>query len=102
MNPVTCPACGYEYEVSSTGPTGACCPRCAEPAPPVAGAEPQAAALETYLGAALGGAALGLLAAAGSNAGTPAATSSSRVACLPGALALPWSRSDLSRTRSSS
>ena len=63
MQPLTCPACGHEFETPHPGPDGPACPRCGECVVSLVGRWPPAVAVETYLAAALGGAVLGLLAA---------------------------------------
>jgi hypothetical protein len=64
MEPITCRACGYEFDKPARTEVGCCCPRCAEPVAALAGFAPHALALETVLSAAFGGIALGLIAAA--------------------------------------
>ena len=64
MPSITCRACGYEFEKAARSEAGPCCPRCAEPVGSPAGFAARAIAIETYLSAALGGAVLGLIAAA--------------------------------------
>jgi len=63
MQATTCPVCGYEFDTPAAGQAGPCCPRCGDAIAPPAGGWPPAVALETYVSAALGGAALGLVAA---------------------------------------
>jgi hypothetical protein len=63
MQAITCPVCGYEFDTPATSQSGPCCPRCGDPAPALSGGWPPAVAVETYVTAAVGGAALGLLAA---------------------------------------
>jgi uncharacterized paraquat-inducible protein A len=63
MQPITCPACGHEFETPELHQAGPACPRCGEPVAWLAGRWPPAVAVETYVMAAVGGAALGLVAA---------------------------------------
>jgi len=62
MEPITCPACGYEFDTPAPSPDGPGCPRCGEPAG--APGERPGPGVETFLGAVLGGTTLGLLTAA--------------------------------------
>jgi hypothetical protein len=60
MQPITCPACGYEFVTPAPGLAGPECPRCGEPTgQPAPGVDPT-----VFLSAAVGGTLLGLLAAA--------------------------------------
>ena len=61
---VTCPACGYELVNPAYDQSGPCCLRCGDPIPSLADNPASLVALETYLGAAVGGAVLGLVVAA--------------------------------------
>jgi hypothetical protein len=65
MQPAICSTCDYEFEMAAVGPAGPCCPRCGESVSVYTHHLRHAGVgLEVYLEAMVGGAALGLLAAA--------------------------------------
>jgi len=62
VQPLTCAACGYEFETPVPSQAGPACPRCGETAGAAADCGPVAGVAE-YLSAALAGAMFGLFVA---------------------------------------